>query len=127
MSPERAELFAELERIGELSPAEQAELTANWRALDAKEPMWAADFEDYMAALLHVIEVAGVDHVCFGADWDGGGGLAGIQDIGALPKVTQRLREAGYSEEDLQKMWSGNVLRILRASATHAKKRAGNR
>jgi membrane dipeptidase len=120
LSDERAELFARLEQIGELSPAEQAELTARWRELDKTESMWAADFEDFMAAVLHVIKVAGVDNVCFGADWDGGGGLAGIEDISALPKVTERLREAGYSEADLQKMWSGNVLRILEAAQAHA-------
>ena len=120
LSDERAALFGSLERIGELSPTEQADLTARWRALDKTETMWAADFEDFMAALLHVIEVAGVDHVCFGADLDGGCGIAGIEDITALPKVTERLRAAGYSEADLRKMWGGNVLRILNAAETYA-------
>jgi membrane dipeptidase len=78
------------------------------------------DFDRFMEMVLHVIGVAGVDHVCFGADWDGGGGLEGIEDIAALPKVTARLRSAGYSETDLAKMWSGNVLRILRAAEQHA-------
>lgn len=113
MTPERAALFARYERIAELSPDEQADLARRWRALDATEPMWAADFERYMAMVLHVIEVAGVDHVCFGADWDGGGGLPGIEDISALLKVTERLRQAGYSDDDLAKMWGGNILRIL--------------
>jgi membrane dipeptidase len=113
LTPKRAALFARYERIAELSPGEQADLARRWRALDATEPMWNADFERYMAMVLHVIEVAGVDHVCFGADWDGGGGLPGIEDISALPKVTERLRQAGYSDDDLAKMWGGNILRIL--------------
>ena len=113
LTPERAALFARYERIAELSPGEQADLARRWRALDATEPMWNADFERYMAMVLHVIEVAGVDHVCFGADWDGGGGLPGIEDISALPKVTERLRQAAYSDDDLAKMWGGNILRIL--------------
>lgn len=117
LGPERAALFAKLEEIGTLSPAEQADLTARWRALDRTERLWAADFEAYMAALLHVIRVAGVDHVCFGADWDGGGGIAGLDDITALPKVTARLKAAGYSDVDLAKMWSGNVLRLLDRAA----------
>ena len=75
--------------------------------------MWTADFEGFMAALLHVIKVAGVDGTCFGADWDGGGGIAGLQDITALPKVTARLKAAGYTDADLAKMWSGNILRIM--------------
>lgn len=120
LSDERAELFARFEEIGDLSPAEQDELTRQWRALDEHEQMWAADFEQYMDMLLHVIDVAGVDHVCFGADWDGGGGIAGLEDITDLPKITERLQAAGYSEADLAKMWSGNILRLLRTAQQHA-------
>lgn len=115
MTPERGELFGQYERIGTLSPAQQAELNRKWRELDKSEPLWAADFEQYMAMVLRAIEVGGVDHICFGADWDGGGGLKGIEDISALPKVTERLQAAGYSDADIEKMWSGNVLRILAA------------
>ena len=115
MSPPRAKLFADYERIGELAPEAQAELTRQWRELDKTETMWAADFEDYMKMVLRAIEVGGVDHVCFGADWDGGGGLKGIEDISALPKVTERLKQAGYSDADIEKMWSGNILRVLAA------------
>ncbi|TGX54010.1 membrane dipeptidase [Sphingomonas gei] len=116
MTPERAALFTQYEHIADLTPEQQADLTRKWRALDATQPMWAADFERYMAMVLHVIEVAGVDHVCFGADWDGGGGLPGIADISALPKVTERLRAAGYSDVDLAKMWGGNILRVVEAA-----------
>jgi membrane dipeptidase len=116
LGPERAKMFGEYEHIADLSPGQQVDLTRRWRTLDKTEPMWAADFERYMAMVLHVIEVAGVDHVCFGADWDGGGGLSGIEDISALPKVTERLRAAGYSDADLAKMWGGNILRIIEAA-----------
>jgi membrane dipeptidase len=116
LSAERAELFGRLGRIGQLSPDEQAELTRRWRALDERERMWDADFEDFMRALLYVISVAGVDHVCIGMDWDGGGGLAGIEDITGHPRMTERLLGAGYSESDIEKIWSGNVLRVLRAA-----------
>lgn len=115
MTPERAELFGMYERIGTLSPAQQADLTRRWRALDAREQMWDANFEKFIAMVLRAIEVAGPDHICFGADWDGGGGLVGIEDIAAQPKITARLKAAGYSDEDIEKMWSGNVLRILDA------------
>ena len=115
MTPARGELFGQYERIGTLSPAQQAELNRKWRELDKTEPLWAADFERYMAMVLRAIEVGGVDHICFGADWDGGGGLEGIEDSSALPKVTERLKAAGYSDADIEKMWSGNVLRILAA------------
>ena len=115
MSPARAELFGKYEQIGKLTPAEQADVARQWRDLDKREQMWAADFEAYMKMVLRAIEVGGVDHICFGADWDGGGGLPGIEDISALPKVTERLKAAGYSDADIEKMWSGNVLRVLAA------------
>jgi membrane dipeptidase len=113
LGPERAALFTQYEHLDQLDPAQQTEHARRWRALDATQPMWNADFERYMAMVRHVIKVAGVDHVCFGADWDGGGGLPGIADISALPAVTARLRQAGYSDGALAKMWGGNVLRIL--------------
>jgi len=114
-SPELGVLYDKSEQMAEMTPAEQASLIAQIRALERTQPSGqAADFETYMGGLLHLIQVAGVDHVCFGADWDGGGGVKDFEDIDALPKVTARLRAAGYSEVDLQKMWSGNVLRLLR-------------
>lgn len=115
MSPARAELFGKYERIGQITPAEQADLNREWRELDKTEKLWAADFEAYMKMVLRAIEVGGVDHICFGADWDGGGGLPGIEDISALPKVTERLKAAGYSDAEIEKMWSGNILRVLAA------------
>ncbi|MBT2135363.1 dipeptidase [Croceibacterium sp. LX-88] len=120
LTPARAKLFDEYEHIADLDPKAQAELVQQWRELDKTESMWSADFEKYMTALLHVIEVAGVDHVCFGADWDGGGGIKGMEDISALPVVTGRLLKAGYSRDDINKMTGGNVLRILRAAQATA-------
>lgn len=115
MSPARAELFGKYEHIGGMAAAEQADLNRKWRELDKTEKLWAADFEAYMKMVLRAIEVGGVDHICFGADWDGGGGLPGFEDISALPKVTERLKAAGYSDVDIEKMWSGNILRVLAA------------
>ncbi|UZK65377.1 dipeptidase [Sphingomonas sp. M1-B02] len=113
LTAERAELFGRYEQIGTLSPADQADLTRRWNALNTREKMWNADFEKVMAMLLRAIEVAGIDHVCVGADWDGGGGVDGIEDITALPKITARLKAAGYGDAEIEKIWSGNVLRIL--------------
>ena len=113
---ERGELFARYEQIGTMTPAEQVALARKWRELDKTQPLWGADFEKYMAMVLHVVKVAGPDHVCFSGDWDGGGGIPGLEDISALPKVTQRLKAAGYSDEDLAKMWGGNILRVVEAA-----------
>ena len=85
-------------------------------AIDKQFPENRATFEDYMQQVLYTIKLVGVDHVGFGADWDGGGGLDGFRDITALPKITERLLKEGYTEADLQKMWGGNVIRLLKAA-----------
>ena len=66
-----------------------------------------------MKHLLHALEVAGPDHVGIGMDWDGGGGVVGLEDVVDLPKITAALLAAGYSEKDIAMIWSGNVLRVL--------------
>ncbi|WP_343520958.1 dipeptidase [Sphingomonas sp.] len=115
-TPERNRLSDLADNIARLSPQQQAKLTADIRKLDEVAPVQDTDFENFMHNLLYLLKVAGPDHVCMGADWDGGGGVRGFEDITALPKVTERLLAAGYSERDIAKIWSGNVLRILRAA-----------
>lgn len=73
-----------------------------------------ATFDDYMQHLLHVIRIAGVEHAGIGLDFDGGGGVTGLDEASDYPKITAALLAAGYSREDLQKIWSGNALRVLR-------------
>ena len=119
-SPEWEAMGARFMEMFSESAEVQAAFVRDLRALEAVTPQEDTDFEMYMASLMHLISVAGVDHVGFGADWDGGGGVDGMRDITALPRVTARLLAAGYTEEDLGKMWSGNVLRLLRAAEAHS-------
>jgi membrane dipeptidase len=97
-----------------LPSAEQRKLVADIAALGSIGG--SADFELFMRSLLHAIQVMGVDHVGIGADWDGGGGVRGMEDITALPRITARLRKAGYGDADIEKIWSGNALRVLQAA-----------
>lgn len=120
LSPRQAELFDQIDRIGAMTPAQQAALGTEWRALEAATPMWATTFEQYMASLRHLIDVAGIDHVCMGADFDGGGGFPGLNDVSLLPRITQQLKADGMAEADLAKLWSGNLLRVLEAAARQA-------
>lgn len=87
---------------------------AERRAIEARYPVKRASLEDYMAHLLHILKVAGPEHVGIGADWDGGGGVVGLEDVSALPLLTERLLRAGYSEQDVRNVWGGNLLRVLR-------------
>ncbi|MBN8813721.1 MULTISPECIES: dipeptidase [unclassified Sphingomonas] len=105
-----------------LSAADQRQLIADKAKADATNPYQGADFELFMKSLLHCIAVMGVDHVGIGADWDGGGGVRGMEDITALPKITARLRREGFSDTDIEKIWSGNVLRVLKQAEDWAAK-----
>jgi len=115
-TPARAAIDARKDRLHEMTPAEQAALAADVAALDAREPFQDADFERFMQSVLHCLKLVGPDHVGVGADWDGGGGVKGMEDVAALPKITARLLQEGYSESDIAKIWSGNVLRVLAAA-----------
>ncbi|WP_340265219.1 dipeptidase [Sphingobium mellinum] len=126
-NPERqkalATLFAQMREDAKLSPEKRAELLAQRQEIDRRFPETdRATFDDFMAHMLHALKVVGPDHVGIGLDWDGGGGVAGLEDVRDLPRITAALLQAGYSEVDIQKIWSGNVLRVL-AAAEAAKAR----
>jgi membrane dipeptidase len=121
-SAERDALHDRQEKFASMSGAERRKLVADIAALDASRPYTSATFELFMSSLLHAIKVMGVDHVGIGADWDGGGGVIGMEDVTALPKITAALRKAGYSDADIEKIWSGNVLRLLRQAEKFAAK-----
>jgi membrane dipeptidase len=65
----------------------------------------------------HVAQVAGVDHVCLGSDFDGvAAAPAGLEDVSKLPALTAGLRERGYAPADVEKILGGNLLRVLEAN-----------
>ncbi|NKJ41954.1 membrane dipeptidase [Novosphingobium sp. SG720] len=125
-SPQRkAALDALEQRFPEdrvLTVAERADYLAARQKIDREWPEQRAGFDDVMANLLHALKVAGVDHVGIGLDWDGGGGVSGLEDVADLPRLTTALLRAGYSEADVAKIWSGNVLRVLTAAEAEAAK-----
>jgi len=124
-NPERQKalgaLFGQLREDAKLSAEKRAELLAKRQEIDRLYPDTdKPTFDDFMAHMLHALKVVGPDHVGIGLDWDGGGGVVGLEDVLGLPRITAALLKAGYSESDLQKIWSGNVLRVL--AAAEAKK-----
>jgi membrane dipeptidase len=99
---------------GNLDAGQRRQLQADLAALNAQRPYTTADFDLYMRSMLHAIRVMGVDHVGLGADWDGGGGVIGMEDVAALPRISARLRREGLSEADIAKVMGGNLLRVMR-------------
>jgi membrane dipeptidase len=75
----------------------------------ALRPADVADLADHID---HAVAVCGIDHVGIASDFDGGGGIEGWHDASETPNVTAELLRRGYSEEQLAKIWSGNLLRL---------------
>lgn len=120
--PERDAILARQQKWITLSTEEKRRLVADKAALDAQRPYTTATFETYMRAMLHAIAVMGIDHVGIGADWDGNGGVQGMEDITALPRITARLRAEGLSRDDIAKIMGGNALRLLRQAEAGARR-----
>ena len=68
---------------------------------------------DAMRHLDHAIQVMGIDHVGLGTDFDGDGGIRGLADASELTLFTRQLLARRYSEQDIQKIWGGNFLRVM--------------
>ncbi|WP_416879185.1 dipeptidase [Litorimonas sp.] len=72
-----------------------------------------ANVSDFVDHIDHAVEVAGIDHVGIASDFDGGGGIDGWQDASETENVTAELLRRGYSVEEIEKIWGGNLLRVL--------------
>lgn len=70
--------------------------------------------DDAVRHIKHMVSVAGIDHVGIGTDFDGDGGIIGCADASELINLTRRLRAEGFSEQDIEKLWGGNFLRVMR-------------
>jgi membrane dipeptidase len=81
----------------------------------AAHPRPRATLADVVAHAEHVREVAGIDHIGLGGDYDGTSDLPdGLQDVSCYPALVGALLDRGWSEKDCGKLASGNVLRVLR-------------
>ena len=73
-----------------------------------------ATIDDAVRHIVHMVRVAGIDHVGIGTDFDGDGGIIGCADASEVINLTRKLRAEGFSEQDIEKLWGGNFLRVMR-------------
>ncbi|MEQ9519932.1 MAG: dipeptidase [Parvibaculum sp.] len=71
-----------------------------------------ATLSDFVDHIDHAVRVMGIDHVGISSDFDGGGGVVGWDDASETGNVTAELLRRGYVHDDIQKLWSGNLLRV---------------
>jgi membrane dipeptidase len=96
----------------DLTEEQRAEYEQRAAELDERWP--PANLEDYVDHIDYIVQLIGVDHVGIGTDFDGGGGVEGFNDASEAPNVTVELVRRGYSDEDIAKIWGGNLMRVLR-------------
>lgn len=84
------------------------------QALNEKHPAPPrATVKDFVDHIDYAVKLIGLDHVGISSDFDGGGGVEGWSDASETFNVTLELVRRGYTEEQIGKLWSGNLLRVM--------------
>ncbi|HSL23128.1 MAG TPA: dipeptidase [Vicinamibacterales bacterium] len=137
-SPERAAAIAALRKefglppgpggtrgaTAQLSEERRAEFRRRLADLEAKFPgPPRATVAEFVNHIDYAVKLIGIDHVGISSDFDGGGGVTGWNDASETFNVTLELVRRGYSEEQIGKLWSGNLLRVMQQVEAHAARR----
>jgi len=77
---------------------------------DGPKPVSVVDFVNHID---HMVKLIGIEHVGISSDFDGGGGIEGWSDASETFNVTLELIKRGYTETQIEKLWGGNLLRVL--------------
>ncbi|WP_103666085.1 dipeptidase [Gracilimonas amylolytica] len=106
MSDEERDEYMELYRTAQdnAEPRIESEVNVN------TPPVSVADFADHID---YMVELIGIEHVGISSDFDGGGGVYNWMDASETFNVTHELVKRGYTEEEIEMLWSGNLLRVL--------------
>jgi membrane dipeptidase len=114
---------AEAEHPGDLDA-----VTAAFDAYRAHHPEPRPTVADVADHVDHIRDVAGIDHIGVGSDFDGTYAIAeGLDDVGCLPNLFAELLSRGYSDDDLARVSRDNVLRVMRAAEQVAGRLQGER
>ena len=110
----RKVLWAKYDNWSEMDDSAKLALEQEYYDLNRKYPPNLANVSQFCDHIDHVVDLVGIDHVGFGSDYDGGAALEDCFDVTELPNITHELLIRGYSRSDLQKFWSGNLLRVMK-------------
>ena len=72
-----------------------------------------ATIKDFVDHIDYAVKLIGIDHVGISSDFDGGGGVSGWNDASETFNVTLELVRRGYTEQQIEKLWGGNLLRVM--------------
>ena len=116
-NPERDLAFAELQSkfdMANMTNEERDKFHSAMGELDVKFPSKKATITDVINHIDYIAKLIGVEHIGIGSDFDGGGGVDGLQDVSNLENITRELLKLGYSKEDVQKIWGRNFMRVFK-------------
>ncbi|HAJ98973.1 MAG TPA: membrane dipeptidase [Bacteroidales bacterium] len=95
-----------------------------WFEISARYPRPLATVADLVDHIDHVVQLVGIDFVGIGTDFDGGGALKDCFHASELGNITLELVRRGYSRREIEKIWSGNFLRVFRENERLARRLA---
>lgn len=103
-----------MSRVGKVPSAEmEARITAQSDSVSKLYANERASLSDIVDHIDHIVKIAGINHVGIGSDFDGGGGVNGLEDVSQIENLTAELVRRNYSEAEIAKIWGGNLLRVL--------------
>ena len=99
--------------LARLTPERRAAYEKRLAELDKKWPAAGrATVKDFVDHIDYAVKLIGIDHVGISSDFDGGGGIDGWNSAAETFNVTLEMVRRGYTEEQIGKIWSGNLLRV---------------
>ena len=108
--------------LATMTDEERKEARKEFQAINEKYPSPLANVEHVADHIDHIAKVAGIDHVGIGCDFDGGGGIEGVFDVSEVKNITIELVKRGYTEDEIKKIWGGNIMRVFREVQATAEK-----
>ncbi len=107
------ELRSKFGSYDKLTDDQRKAMRAEYRGIRNKYEKLAT-VKDVADHIDHVVQVIGIDYVGIGTDFDGGGGVTGCMTVADMKNITVELLRRGYSKTDIEKIWGGNVMRVLK-------------
>jgi len=123
MEAKLAELRGKYGDYNELNDDQKKLMRGEYREIQKRYEKLAT-VKDAVDHIDHVVQVIGIDFVGIGTDFDGGGGIEGCRTVAEMKNITIELLRRGYSRADIQKIWGGNVMRVLRKTEEYARGKA---
>ena len=118
----KKELLSSIKPVDQMTTLEKETMRKRLNEIDDNYPIAPANLKNVVDHIDHIVNVAGIDHVGIGCDFDGGGGIDGVFDVSQVMNITIELVKRGYNEDQIAKIWGGNLIRVFSEVQTIARK-----